>query len=81
MKRMSFAEWEDTFGPYEEHASVPQDANLNKTWSFVQLDWEDEYETDKFILPGVETKVEVLKFYITKHAYTFIDQEVAVTYN
>lgn len=81
MKRMTFRQWEDTFGPYEEHDSLPKDAELNKTWSFVQLDWEEEYETDKFILPGVPTTVEVLKFYTTKHAYTFIDQEVAVTYN
>ena len=81
MKRMSFSQWEGIFGPYEEHDHVPEGADLDKVWSFVQLEWEDEYETDKFILPGVETKVEVLQFYITKHAYTYSDQEVAVTYN
>lgn len=81
MKRMSFKEWMNIFGPIEEHDSVPMDADIKKTWSFVQMDWEDEYDTDKFIIPGVVTRIEVLKFYTTKHSYTFIDQEVAVTYN
>jgi len=79
VRRMTFSEWDETFGPYEEHTHCPISTPLDKIWSFVQGEWEEEYETDKFIIPG--TLPYALAYYTTKHAYTYTDQEVAVTNN
>jgi len=81
MSRMTYTEWEDTFGPVIlETDTVPEDTPINKVWSFVQAEWEEDCNTDKFIIPGIST-VSTLKYYITKHAYTYTDQVCAVTYN
>lgn len=78
MRRISFSKWEETFGPFEEHDEVPK-SPYNKIWSFVQQEWDEEDETDKFILPDIVEGA--LKYYTTRYAYSFHDQEVAVTYN